>query len=279
MSKLADINCFWFGGPLGEVDQICLLSMLKQGHKVRLFSYETVTNAPQGIELEDAREALPRDEFIFYRASGSPALGANKFRYRLMKKGLGLWLDTDIILINPMIQDDEYIFGWESDGVINNAVLYLPSNAKITEEICNFVDQKYPIPPFFVPTLRAELERRAALGSPVDIQDFPWGSYGPGALTYFVRKNNLADFAKAREVFYPLHWSEAHALLIAGYDFRRLITGPTDSTIAIHLWNSALRNPSKIRPHNPVGKLIVEKDCFVEKFAREQIGFRMKDIS
>jgi hypothetical protein len=32
-----------------------------------------------------------------------------------MKKGLGPWLDTDIIMIKPINQDDEYIFGWQSD--------------------------------------------------------------------------------------------------------------------------------------------------------------------
>jgi hypothetical protein len=275
MPNLADISSFWFGGPLGELEQVCLLSMLKQGHKVRLFCYEPVPNAPLGIELVDAREILPRDEFIFHRESGNPALGSNRIRCHIMKRGLGLWLDTDIILIKPINQDDDYIFGWQSDITINNAVLYLPANANVTEEICNFIDQKYPIPPFYNPANRAELERRAILGVPVDAQDLPWGVYGPKALTYFIHKNNLQGFAKAREVFYPLHWSNAHALFVAGSDGRRVIK---TTTIAIHLWNYALRRPSKIRPHNPVGQLIVEKDCFVEKFAREQLGFRMKDL-
>ncbi len=275
MSKLTDINCFWFGGLLGEIEQVCLLSMLKQGHKVRLFGYETLLNVPFGIEIADAREVLPRNEFIFHRASGSPALGTNRLRYRIMKRGLGLWLDTDVILIKSIGQGDEYIFGWEDDAFINNAVLYLPMNARITEEICNFADQNYPIPPFYDPATRTELERREKLGLPVGVQDLPWGVYGPKALTYFAQKNNLHCFAKPKEVFYPVHWSEIHALLASEYNGWGLIT---TSTIAVHLWNDALRRPSKIRPSNPVGRLIIEKDCFVEKFAREQLGFRMKEL-
>jgi hypothetical protein len=55
------------------------------------------------------------DEFIIHRESGSPAIGSNRIRYHIMKKGLGPWLDTDIIMIKPINQDDEYIFGWQSD--------------------------------------------------------------------------------------------------------------------------------------------------------------------
>ena len=276
MSTIAEINCFWFGGPLGEVEQICLLSILKQGHRVRIFCYETTSSVPSGIELADAREILPREEFIFHRESGSPAIGASKFRYHMMKKGLGVWLDTDVILIKPINLDDDYIFGWQSDELINNAVLFLPEAAAITDEICRFVDQKYPIPPFADPKVRAELERRAKLGSPVDAEDLPWGVYGPRALTYFVRKNNLLGFAKARQVFYPLHWSNAHVLFSADYDVQSMLT---PITVAIHLWNYAARRPSKFRPDNPVGKLFVAKDCFVEKFAREQLGFKMTGLS
>jgi hypothetical protein len=275
MPNLTDINCFWFGGPLGELEQVCLLSILKQSHRVRLFYYETVSNVPSGIVLADAREILPRDEFIFHRDSGSPALGANRIRSRIMKMGLGLWLDTDVILIKPIFLDDEYIFGWQSDHRINNAVLYLPPDANITEEICQFVDQKYPLPPFFDPAIRAELERKAILGVPVEAPDLPWGVFGPDALTYFIRKNDLLGFAKPRVVFYPLHWSLAHVMFATRYDGQKVIR---PSTIAIHLWNHALRRPSKIRPDNPVGKLIVEKGCFVDKFAREQLGFQMNDL-
>ena len=275
MSKTKDINCFWFSGPLGDVEHVCLLSMLKQDHKVRLFCYEALANVPAGIEIVDAREILPRDEFIFHNESGSPALGSNRLRYRIMKMGLGLWFDTDVILIKPIDLDDDYIFGWQDDVSINGAVLFLPKTADVTEEIYNFVEQKFPVPPFYDPATRTELERRAMLGDPIGVEDLPWGVHGPDTLTYFIQKNNLQRFAKPREVFYPLHWSEAHALLTAEYDVSSCIT---ESTIAVHLWNFALRLPSRLRPDNPVGSLIVEKNSFVEKFAREQLGVKMREL-
>jgi hypothetical protein len=273
---MRDINCFWFSGTLGDIEQICLLSMLKQGHRVRLFSYKPLQNVPSGIELADAREILPIDEFIFHRQTGSPSLGSNKIRYIIMNKGLGVWLDADIILLKPLDQDSEYIFGWEDQYQINNAVLHFPPKSDIANDIVNFVSKRYPIPPFYDTNTRHTLLKRLLItGDPVDVQDLPWGVYGPQALTYFVKKHQLLPNVSKQGVFYPVHHSSAHALLSSKYDVTPLIT---TSTISVHLWNAKLRQPSRIRPNNPPGKIIIERGSFVHKFAREQLGFKIKDL-
>jgi hypothetical protein len=265
---MLDANCFWFGEALGDLELICLLSILRQGHRVRLFSYEKLQNVPAGIENPDAREVLSREELIFYRANGSPALGANRFRCRLMKKGLGLWLDTDMLLLKPIHRDDDYIFGWQGPNLINNAVLYLPPDAKITDELLKFTSQNHPIPPFYEPAHRADLERRKAAGAPVDVRDLPWGVYGPMALTYFVLRNRLQHHARPPEIFYPVHWSAIETLFSSKENDGNLIR---ESTIGVHLWNTYLR------AKYPAG-LTVEKGCFVEKFAREQLGIELKRL-
>jgi hypothetical protein len=96
------VNCFWNGPYLGDLEQICLLSMLRQGYKVRLFSYDAISNVPTGIEMCDAREIMPHHQLVLHHASGSPAPGSDRFRYLIMKKGLGVWLDTDVILIKAI---------------------------------------------------------------------------------------------------------------------------------------------------------------------------------
>ena len=248
--------------------------MLRQGHKVRLFCYDKITNVPTGIDVSDAAEIMPRQDLLVHRSTGSLALGADRLRYLIMKMGLGIWLDSDVILINPLSQTQDYIFGWEDKHLICSAVLYLPQSSPLTREICDFVSQQYPIPPFYSDATRSHLEQRAKSGRPVDVRNLVWGVYGPKALTYFVRKNDLSHFSKPRDVFYPVHWTEAHSLVSAKYNASNLIT---PSTVAVHLWNSRLRSPSKIRPENPAGKLIIEKGCFVENFAREQLGYRLSD--
>ena len=268
------INCFWHGPALSDLEQICLLSMLRQNYKVRLFCYDPITNVPTGIEISDAREIMPRSELLIDRATGSPALGADKFRYLIMKKGLGIWLDTDVILLKPLPQADDYIFGWQGKILINNAVLFLAQNSSIINELCDFVSQQYPIPPFYDAATRAYLVEKAKLGQLVDVRDMPWGVFGPEALTYFIRKHNLLHFSRPREVFYPIHFTEAHVLLSSKHEVRELMTA---STIAVHLWNRALRHPPTTSPENPIEGLVIEKGSFVERFAREQLGYRLSN--
>lgn len=266
------INCFWHGtGALGDSEQICLLSMLRQNYTVRLFCYDPIANVPAGIEIVDAREIMPREELLVYRATGSPALGANKFRYLLMKKSLGIWLDTDVILLRSLPQAD-YIFGWQDNDLICNAVLYLPHNSSMINDLCDFVSQEYPIPPFYDEATRFDLEQKSKSGHPVNVRDLPWGVYGPQAVTYFVRKYGLLHFSQPREVFYPIHFTEAHVLLSSKYDVSELLT---PSTVAVHLWNMALH--VTIGLDNPSGRPIVEKGSFFEKFAREQLGYRLSN--
>jgi len=265
------INCFWHGRPLGEIEKICLLSMLRQNYKVRLFCYDPIANVPTGIEISDAREIMPRQELLVHRKTGSPSLGSNKFRYLIMKKGLGVWLDTDVILLKPLPRTSDCIFGWQDKNSICGAVLYLPQNSPIIDQICDFVSQEYPIPPFYENSTRFDLQQKSISGHPVDVRDLPWGVYGPHALTYFVRKNGLTHFAKPSEVFYPIYLTEAHFLLSSKYEMRELLT---PSTIAVHLWNNALCDPKE----NRVGRLVVESGSFLEKFARKQLGYRLSNI-
>ena len=220
----------------------------------------------------DAREIMPHHQLVLHHASGSPAPGSDRFRYLIMKKGLGVWLDTDVILIKAIPKHD-YVFGWQDVSLINNAILYLPPSSPLTGDLCEFVNQRYPIPPFYDDAVRSGLELRLKNGVPVDVGDLPWGVYGPEALTYFIRKNDLLHWSKSPDVFYPVPWRDAHVLVSSKYDVYGAITA---LTVAVHLWNFALRAPSIIRPKNPRGKLIIEKGCFVEKFAREQLGYRLE---
>jgi hypothetical protein len=47
---MSDTNFFWREAPLGDVERICLLSMARQNYKVRLFSYDPISNSLGGSE-------------------------------------------------------------------------------------------------------------------------------------------------------------------------------------------------------------------------------------
>lgn len=272
-SVLFALNCLWVGETLRPLEQVSLLSMVRQGHRVRLFTYGKVKNVPDGIEVEDANAVLPWEQMLFHRATNSPALGANVFRYHMMRAGLGLWLDLDVLLLKPIVRTSEPLFGFQDSRLINNAVLFLPPDSPVLDDLIDFTGRRYPVPPFYSPRKKIRLTLRKCVGRPVHVSDLKWGVFGPHALTHFVRKHALADKAAQREVYYPVHPADAHSLFLADGGVEDMLG---DETVAIHMWNELLRQPSPRRPDNPPGSLLVDKGSFVETFARKELGFTLQ---
>ena len=273
MSELFQVNSFWTGRPLGEIELMCLLSMQKQGHKVRIFSYGPIGQLPDGVELADANEILIKEKFLHHAKTGSPSLGADIFRFRLMLSKAGIWLDSDLLLMRPMPAVETPVFGWQDSAWINNAVLYLPPESATLAKLMDFTAEPYPVPPFYHPNKQAFLRFRKAVGWPRHVTTMRWGVFGPRALTWFAKLSGEAEQAAAREVFYPVGSRSAHGPLIAGWDAEARFT---EQTIGLHLWNEALRKPSKLRPKNPKGKLIIEPDSFVARYAKRELGLTLK---
>src|SRR5690606_1292398 len=90
-----DLVTLWIGPRLSFLERACLRSALAHGHKVALYCSPPPAGVPAGIELRDAAAILPESEIIRHRG-GSPALFANRFRYELLHRGLGVWIDCDL---------------------------------------------------------------------------------------------------------------------------------------------------------------------------------------
>ncbi len=269
------INYFWHGAPLGDIEIVSMLSSLAVGERVRLFSYEKLKNIPDGVELADAREVMDQDQLIRFRATQSPALGSNRFRYNLQKKQLGIWFDLDILQLKKIDPSDNFIFGFEDQSIINSAVLRTPFDSELLDDLLAFTSQQYPNPPFYDQNTKSLLIDQANKGNPVPVEALPWGVFGPQALTYFIKKNNLLDQVKPRECFYPIHHSQAHLPFMANIDISQFIK---EQTTLIHLWNEMLRKPSYLRPHNLPGQLLIEKGSYFETFAQRTLGYKLYNV-
>lgn len=278
MSAPFQVNSFWTGRPLGEIELVCVLSMLKQGHKVRIFSYGDLGPLPDGVERADAEAIIPARELLRHRKTGSPALGANLFRYRLMTQAMGLWLDLDMLLFKPIPVGSTPVFGWQDSALINNAVLYLPPKSQTLQSLLDYTATPYPVPPFYSPGKQRWLRLRHKLGWPRHVASMRWGVFGPRALTFFARQSGEAAMAAPRNVFYPLHSRRAHGPLMAGYDVDAQLK---PDTIGLHLWNEALRRPSlDLKRDIPKGKLVIDPDSFLACYARREFGLTLKgDLS
>src|ERR1700733_10988532 len=126
-SELPRVQMFWHGAPLSRIERLCMASFLAQGHLLDLYVYETPAGLPAGVRLMSSAEILPRALLFTHRRTGSLGSFSDWFRYRLLKERGGIWADTDVVCLAPLIYAQQEIFGWQDTRVINNAVLGLPA--------------------------------------------------------------------------------------------------------------------------------------------------------
>lgn len=253
--SLSIINTIWIGSKLGEIHAACLRSFLRQGHKVLLHCYQDIKDIPDGVEIKDANTLLPESRMIRYK-NGSPAIFADLLRYEIQSKGLGLYVDCDMYCLQP-INDEEYIFGWESDSHINNAVLKLPADSKTLQDLLKIKNEKAFVPPWAKSKHKKQYKLRKILGFPKKIEDMQWGTTGPKALTHYLGVHNEIVHAKPIDVFYPVSDGYLPLLLDTGLDINSVITPRTK---LMHLWNGSnlgrLIAEKGIPESSPLGKLI-----------------------
>ena len=246
MAELPVLNTLWVEGILSYVEQVCLTSAVARGHKVVLYTYFDVVGVPQGVEVRDGREVMSEDYLVKYQKSGSWALAANIFRYKIMDIKNVVWIDADVYLVKPIKNNfSAYLFGWQDGFLINNAVLSLEKNGVLTQALVDFVTQQNIIPPWLSWRKKLRRQLRALAGlRPLRLADQGWGTSGPKALTHFAKQLNLTHHAAPRDVFYPLPFEKAELLFDPEADVESFIT---ERTIAIHLWNERI----KVYKHQP----------------------------
>src|SRR5699024_7235342 len=137
--------------------------------------------------------------------SGSLALAADLFRYELMAMNAGIYVDCDCYCVRPLA-DDDFIFGWESDSRLCNAVLKLPPDCPLLSAMRAIGASPGFIPPWEKPLRKKSYQFRSAVGAPVPLSKMKWGTTGPTALTYYAKKLGLIDKARPIDAFYPLHY-------------------------------------------------------------------------
>lgn len=233
------LGSLWIGGNLSWLEQLCIKSFLDHGHDFTLYTYEGVTNAPEGTIVADANAVFPATEFITHRASGSPAVHADAFRYRMIRQTGLVWVDVDVLCMRPWLIRSQAVFGWEKPGkVVCNAVLGLAAGSATLAALNAFCADEYPIPPWLAEADRARLQAARDAGAPVHVSDLPWGVWGPAALTHFLRVTGEDAEALPQQAFYPIPFKDRRDMLDPGVDITPRL-GP--DCWGVHLWNRRLR--------------------------------------
>lgn len=232
---------FWVG-PLTWVERLCMTSMIRSGHSLTVYSFEPL-EVPYGVTVKDARQILPEERVIFHRQKKSPALFADLFRYEGLQRGLGIWVDLDVLVLRNLSDLGENILGLEDERWINGAVLRLPKDSPILRDILEICGRRVFIAPYWSHQQKIRQRLLGLFGLHRSLADLPWGSIGPRLLTYCARKHNLKPLPKA--FFYPYGWREAD---IAFGPSEHVEQKLTRQTYAVHLWNEMIKERKKNPP-------------------------------
>jgi hypothetical protein len=120
------IHCFWSMGMLGEMHRLSLQSMVRQGHPVKLYTYDNVAAVqalvPPGVIVADAGNVVPAS--IYHQAVMNSEIRyfSDIFRYAVLQAFGGWWLDTDIVLVKPLDFGRGHVFSTQWSGVENGHV-------------------------------------------------------------------------------------------------------------------------------------------------------------
>ncbi len=190
MNALAPIYSFWHGGALGFREAMCLSSFLKFGHEVTLFSYNSALEVPKGVRLTAAATVIPETDKAYEMLASKSvriAFFADIFRYAILRRHGGCWVDTDVVGMNPLFMSDKAIIGKENVKQINNAVICAPAGHPLIEEAY-------------------------ATAHACDRQK-GWADIGPLLITKLAARYSSSVDVRPCHVFYPLNHLQAVEML------------------------------------------------------------------
>jgi hypothetical protein len=138
---MAEFQSFWFSDAVPVYQRLAMKSFLDYGHQYVLYVYKAF-DVPRGVILRDANEILPESSVFFNgdRAGigrGSVAGFSNLFRYTMLHRIGGWWVDADVICLSEAVPESEIFVGWEYPDLIGNAILKFPAFHSFTREICD----------------------------------------------------------------------------------------------------------------------------------------------
>jgi hypothetical protein len=227
------VHGMWIGAELSVMEQISIASFLANGHQFHLFVYSDVKNVPAGTIVRDGEEILPASAIFRYRDNGSYAGFSNFFRYELLWKYGGWWVDLDTICLRPFRFADEYVIG--SEPVANggshpiSGVLKAPRQSPLMEYLTQVCRSK-------------------------NRETLTWGETGPRLVAEGIRQLSLGKYVQGSESFCPLGWHEWERVLDPKSDVS--LKSPV---MAIHLWNEMWRRHGKDK------SAVYHPDCLYEK--------------
>lgn len=141
------VQGLWIGNKLSRLEELSILSFLKNGHPFHLYLYEPLdTPAPAGTQIMDAREIIPQQDVFSYDGAwpgaGSYAGFSDLFRFKLLSLKGGWYVDLDVTCLKAFDFPGDYFFrGNHLTGAVGN-VLKCPQGSPFAKEVFETLKKK-----------------------------------------------------------------------------------------------------------------------------------------
>jgi len=226
------VQGLWIGSELSRMEVLSIRSFLKNGHDYHLYVYDDVKNIPSGTVVKDGADILSPSRVFQYKEHKSYSGFSNLFRYKLLLKKGGWWVDSDLVCVKPFDFDEGYVFSSEfscGQRYINCGAIKVPSGSDVLKFVWETASAKDP-------------------------DRLVWGEIGPKLLGQAVREFSLEEYVLEPAVFCPIGYADWAAILDPkiNHDFG-------DATYAVHLWNEIWRRNGQDK------NSIYQPECLYEK--------------
>jgi len=202
------------GPPLNLWQLACLRSFSAFGHDVVMFCYDSPVldqrYDTRGLLFADADGIVSRQAFVEFLAAsgGNFAHFADLFRYTLLYRRGGWWIDTDVLCLKHEVPDGDVVLGWEGETSICNAIMRFPPGHDLMRETMEFCERNK------------------------EAQE--WGFLGPTLLTRLVNEHGLRE--RVRRDLYPVRETEAYDLIDPAKSAD--VTRATQDSSFLHIWHT-----------------------------------------
>lgn len=212
------VQGLWVGNKISLIEYLSYSSFIKNGFQYHLYTYEDLNDIPEEIIIKDANEILDKS-YIKKNNNGDLTGFSDLFRYNLLFKKGGMYVDSDIICLKPFVTQHNVI-----SGEINKNT----KKQVASTQYLNF-EKEHPI-----------IKKLLELSLTKDLSTINFGDIGPKLVRELVddkmilnyKNFNINPWWEWSKVLYPQHTEYLLHLI-------------DDSEVyGIHLWNEMFRRNS-----------------------------------
>ncbi|MGQ9847904.1 MAG: glycosyltransferase, partial [Bacteroidales bacterium] len=136
------VHSLWIGNKLSQLELLTLISFTTHGHLFYLWTYNPIeTPLPSNVVIRDANEILHKSKIFKYKYSdqyghgkGSYAGFSDVFRYALLYKYGGWWVDMDVTCLKPLDFPEPYVFRSHHELKIVGNIIKCPPFSKLMQK-------------------------------------------------------------------------------------------------------------------------------------------------